>query len=53
MTIKIDYTPKKSEQNKKGKSDVYAVVKYAMYEEMVGEFKKEDFPAEENRKLDA
>lgn len=24
-----------------------------MYEEMVGEFKKEDYPAEENRKLDA
>lgn len=38
---------------KKGRHDVYAVVKYSMYEEMVGEFKKEDYPADDNRKLDA
>lgn len=53
MTIKIDFTPKKVDALKKGRNDIYAVVKYSMYEEMVGEFKKEDFPADDNRKLDA
>ena len=34
MNIKIKFTPEKKENFKRGKNDIYAVVEYAMYDEM-------------------
>lgn len=53
MTIKVDFTPKKNDHFKKGRYDIYAKIKYKMYEEMDYEFKKENYPADDIRKLEA
>lgn len=47
MDVRITFQPETKEHLKKNKNDIYAEVNYEMFDEMVGEFHKEDhqFPA--------
>ena len=44
MTSIIAFHPQVRDNLKKGRADIWAVVKYSMFPEMEGEFKKEDYP---------
>ena len=45
MTIRILFTPMVLDHIKKGKSEIWAEIKYKMFLEMEGEFSRNDYPA--------
>jgi hypothetical protein len=47
MQVKIIFRPLVKDHIKKGKSDIYAVIKYKMFPEMEGEFNSVDWPSEQ------
>ena len=53
MEVKINFTPETRDLFKKGKNDIFAVIKYSMFEEIEGEFNKADYPQDEVRMLEA
>ena len=52
MDVRITFQPETKEHLKKNKNDIYAEVNYEMFDEMAGEFKKEDHLFPEPIKLD-
>jgi len=44
MNVKIIFRPQIKDSFKKGKCDIWAVIKYKMFPEMEGEFSKADYP---------
>lgn len=53
MDVRITFQPETKEHLKKNKNDIYAEVNYEMFEEMQGEFKKEEHLFPQPIKLDA
>lgn len=45
MNIRVIFKPQVNDALKKGKCDLYAILKFKMFPEMEGEFNKVDFPA--------
>jgi hypothetical protein len=52
MNIRVIFKPQVQEALKKGKCDLYAILKYKMFPEMEGEFSKTDYPAQSKFLID-
>lgn len=52
MVVRISFQPETKEHLKRNKNDIYADVVYEMFEEIEGEFDKNDYEVNQRMKLD-